>query len=289
MDKKISFLLVKIIYILNYLFESISKKNFFVWISYFVEKQSYSSLKIYKKKINFFTPNFITYWRFKTFYEKEPETLEWIDNFSIKKKFIFWDIGANIGLYSIYAQSKFPKSEIFSFEPSTSNLRILSRNIYINKLDKKIMIIPLALNNSKFKLSYLNESDFIEGGALNSFDTKKDYEGKFFQAKNKYQTLGVSADNLVKLKILKIPNYIKIDVDGNEHIVLDGMRKILRSNKCRAILIEINDRYKQQKKDVIKILNDNGFRFEKKKQSKIIQRSSIFGDSYNYIFTKVKK
>lgn len=286
MEKKISFLIVNLISIINNLVNFFFKKNFLVWISYFVEKKSYSTLKLDNGYLKFFTPNFITYWRFKTFFLKEPETLKWISSFPKNKKFIFWDVGANIGLYSLYAQRKFPKSETISFEPSTSNLRILSRNIFINNLDKKVKILPLALNNSNFSFSHLNESDFIEGGALNAFDTKKDFEGKNFNARNKYQILGVSADNLIKLKILEIPNYIKIDVDGNEHILLEGMQKILSSKKCKAISIEINDRYEVQKKNVIKILKRNGFKFLDKQQSELIKKSDIFKDSYNYIFYK---
>ena len=43
-------------------------------------------------------------WRVRTILDKEPDTIEWIDNFSIDNNdnFIFWDIGANIGLYSLY-------------------------------------------------------------------------------------------------------------------------------------------------------------------------------------------
>ena len=39
----------------------------------------------------------------KALFDQEPETLEWIDTFQNDKKIIFWDIGANIGIYSIYA------------------------------------------------------------------------------------------------------------------------------------------------------------------------------------------
>ena len=62
-----------------------------------------------EKKISFFTPKFHYKMEIDTFYSKEPETLEWIDNFDNdnKDKIIFWDIGANIGLYSIYAAIKF--------------------------------------------------------------------------------------------------------------------------------------------------------------------------------------
>jgi FkbM family methyltransferase len=286
MEKKISFLIVTLISVFNFLFYFFFKKNFLVWISYFIEKKSYSSVKLDGGFLKFFTPNFITYWRYKTFFEKEPETLTWISGFPKNKKFIFWDVGANIGLYSLYAQKKFPKSTIISFEPSTSNLRILSRNIFINNLDKKIKILPLALNNSNFAFSNLNEGDFIEGGALNVFDNEKNYEGKIFKAKNKYQIMGVSGDNLIKLKILKIPNYIKIDVDGNEHIILEGMKKILLSKNCKGVSIEINDRYKVQKKKVIEILRKKGFKFQHKKQSELISKSDVFKDSYNYVFLK---
>jgi len=40
-------------------------------------------------------------WRFKTLFEKEPETIDWINSF--RKEDVFWDIGANVGIYSIWA------------------------------------------------------------------------------------------------------------------------------------------------------------------------------------------
>ena len=52
----------------------------------------------------FSAPNSLCTWRYDTFNSKEPETLEWID--SIPGGSILWDVGANIGLYSIYAAKK---------------------------------------------------------------------------------------------------------------------------------------------------------------------------------------
>ena len=63
--------------------------------------------------LRFYTPNRINFYRIKTFSTKEPETLEWMDGFQKDK--VFWDIGANIGLYSIYAALKHPNIEIVSF------------------------------------------------------------------------------------------------------------------------------------------------------------------------------
>ena len=97
--------------------------------------------------------------------KKEPETIEWIDSFDQSKKIIFWDIGANIGIYSVYAATKFNNIEVVSFEPSTSNLRVLSRNISINNLQSKIKIVNQPLSQERNKFSQFNESTFQEGGA----------------------------------------------------------------------------------------------------------------------------
>ena len=70
-------------------------------------------------------------------------TIEWINNFkkdykNKSKDIIFWDIGSNIGLFSLYAAKIHKNCKVYSFEPSTSNLRILSRNIDINDLSERI-------------------------------------------------------------------------------------------------------------------------------------------------------
>ena len=67
------------------------------------------------------------------------------------EKIIFWDVGSNIGLYSIYAALKHKNCEVISFEPSTSNLRTLSRNIFINNLENKVKIFTNLLTNQREK------------------------------------------------------------------------------------------------------------------------------------------
>ena len=185
----------------------------------------YKKIKILKKSIKFFIPNKVTKWRVDTFFTKEPETLEWIDSFKEKNNFIFWDIGSNVGLYSIYNALKNKNSTTIAFEPSTSNLRVLTRNIYINNLEEKIKLFPMPLSNKRNSFLMMNEKDFVEGGALNSFGEKFNFEGKRFHENMKYQTFGTTIDFLIDNKILKIPDYIKIDVDGIEHLILKGGKK----------------------------------------------------------------
>ena len=88
--------------ILDKILKALTKRSILVWFKDFFQEDSYKNIDILGKKIIFFTPNQLIDWRVATFFTKEPETLEWIDSFEKKEKLIFWDIGANIGLYSIY-------------------------------------------------------------------------------------------------------------------------------------------------------------------------------------------
>ena len=142
MIKNLSYFLFKILFYLDKFFLFLTKKSLLIWFKDFIDQEFYKSLKIHNKKIDFFIPNNITSERINTFFSKEPKTLEWIDNFEKKESLIFWDIGANIGLYSIYNAIKHPSSLTISFEPSSSNLRVLTRNISINNFEKNIKIIP---------------------------------------------------------------------------------------------------------------------------------------------------
>ena len=220
-----------ILYVFLKILEKISKRFIMLRFKEFLEKKSYINKIIFNKKISFFTPNELIRWRVDTILDKEPETIQWINTFD--NKCIFWDIGANIGLYSIYAAKNKKNIKVYSFEPSTSNLRTLSRNISINKLQNKIFIIPFALSNLKNKILQLKEKQFIEGGALNAFGVNYDFSGKNFFFENSYNTFGTSLDDLIEKKVLNIPNYIKIDVDGIEELILIGSKNVLSNKKIK--------------------------------------------------------
>ena len=269
----------------DFFFKFALRRSVLIWIKEFIEQDSYKVIKILNKKIKFFTPNKLTELRIQNFFNSEPETLDWINKFE-KGKCIFWDIGANIGLYSIYAALKHSNIEITSFEPSTSNLRILSRNISMNKLLKKIKIAPFALFNKDNKFMTLREGHFIEGGALNTFSGNLNFEGKKHFFPHNYNTFGTSINYLLKNKILNIPNYIKIDVDGTEHFILKGSNKFLKNKNIKSILVEINENYKKQFQVIIKIMKKNNFILKEKKKSEKITVEKKFINTYNYIFMK---
>ncbi len=283
----------KIIYfflkIINYAFEKILSRNILVWIKFLIEEDTYKKVKLKSgKELIFFSPNYLIDKLVKDFYVKEPETLEWIDNFKISEKIIFWDIGSNIGLYSIYAAVNFRDIEVISFEPSTSNLRVLSRNISINNLENKIKIFQIPLGISSNKFLEFNERKFSEGESHNSLDKNIDFEGKKLDPNNKYHIFSTNIDQIIKDKILEIPNYIKIDVDGIEHLILKGGLNLLKSPKILEIQIEVNENYVDQYNSVLKIMDECMFKFREKKRndSSNYYLDKNFSKIYNYYFSR---
>lgn len=203
-------------------------------------------------------PNRLSNYRAATYFIKEPETIEWLE--SMHANTVLWDIGANVGLYSLYAASQ-KQSDVIAFEPSVFNLELLARNISQNKLYNQITIFPLALSNKQASGSF-NMSNPDWGGALSTFDKDYDQFGKQMDVKFKYELMGVSGDFIVKQMKLKQPDYLKIDVDGVEHVILSGMKEILP--KVKSILVEINDEFEEQIKTTQDLLHKAGFVLKKK-------------------------
>jgi len=287
MIKKLSYILYKILFFLDRAFSYLTKKSLLIWFKDFIQEDSYKSLVIFNRKIKFFVPNQITNWRVDTFFSKEPETLEWINGFEKKENLIFWDIGANVGLYSIYNALKNIDSTTIAFEPSSSNLRVLTRNISINNLEKSIKVFTMPLTNKENSFQIMNEGNFVEGGALNSFGQKFNFEGKEFDSTMKYSLMGTSINYLIENSILEIPDYIKIDVDGIEHLILEGGNKVLNNKKVKSFSIEINENFEEQYNKVLNLMKDHGFKIlHKKHNDEMFSKKSKFKNTYNYIFIR---
>ena len=199
-----------------------------------------------EKKLKFYTPTKMASYRAHTIFSKEKDTIKWIETYG-KTNRIFFDIGANMGVYSLFYAATH-KSKVYSFEPSFRNLDLLSRNISLNNLNDYIYIISSPV----FDKSMFN--DFSK--STNTAAMAEATFGKNTKYINTYKTLSVSLDGLVDNNLIERPNLIKIDVDGNEKEVIDGAKKIIKSDNCISILIETRD---ATSKFITKILSDSGF------------------------------
>ena len=242
-----------------------------------------ASVKFNNKNIYIFTPNQLCQFRADTFFTKEPETINWINEF--QKESIFYDIGANIGIYSIYHAIK-NNSKCYAFEPSFYNLVQLSKNINENKCHNNISVITNPLSNTNTIESF-NYSSAIEGGALSSFGVNYSYDGKLMNKSSSVNKLGMCLDELIfNNYLIDKPNYIKIDVDGIEHLILEGAKKTLKLECCKSILVEINDAFENQSEISNKILTDSGYKIQNKLQSSATKKNIGFEKTYNQIWVK---
>lgn len=230
--------------------------------------------------LKFVSPNPLCNWRYKTFSIKEPETLEWID--SIDPKSVLWDIGANIGLYSIYAVMK-KDCRVWAFEPSVFNLETLARNIYINNLTDQICIVPMPLSDS-LSSSRMQLTTTEWGGALSTFGKEFGWDGNKIQKIFEFHTIGLSMEDAVNNLLIPIPEYIKMDVDGLEHFILRGGMNILK--KTKEILIEVNDDFYEQSEQTYALLSGAGLIMREKRHAEDMEYSAEGKNCFNQIWSR---
>lgn len=207
-------------------------------------------------QLKFYMPNQVCRYRVNSFSTKEPETLAWIDESPPGS--VLYDIGANVGLYSVYhALSK--NANVYAFEPSFLNLALLAKNLTLNEVSSKVKVIVNPLTSSNVFADF-SLSSLVEGGALSSFGVDYGHDGKHLEKKLAYQTLGFSLDFLIQSGALaEPPNMIKIDVDGIEHLILEGARQTLKLPECKTVLIEVSREFKEQATSIHTILTESGF------------------------------
>ena len=146
-------------------------------------------------------------------YKNEPEMQEWINGFEPES--VFWDIGAGIVYYSIYAALR--GHTVFAFEPEPSNFYLLSQNIRLNNAD--VIALPVALNDETCIGPLYKMKSVTIGSDHNCFGRLLDAHGRRFIPKSHDSAIGMTMDTLSR-KLLLEPNYVKIDVDGNEDKII---------------------------------------------------------------------
>ena len=138
----------------------------------------------------------------------------------------FFDIGSNSGIYTLIIAKLFKKLKVFSFEPIKSTFLILKKNILLNPELKNIKKYNYGLSNknSILKTKALKKNGFVQSGGfgvVNKKDNLKNLHTEY--------ALFKKADNNFKIRNKTI--CLKIDVEGHEFFVLDGLKNIFKNNK----------------------------------------------------------
>ncbi len=173
-------------------------------------------------------------WRGATYETKEPETLDWIDGFAPSD--VFFDVGANIGLYSLYAAAT-RKCRVFSFEPEGKNFSRLVHNQFLNGLGE-MRAFCLAVGRS----TRLDEL-FITGTTAGDSQHNIGGENRLYpRAHSGIQgSIVVALDALCYSHGLPVPQHLKVDVDGLEEEIIEGAARLLRDRSLRTVMVEISD------------------------------------------------
>lgn len=164
-----------------------------------------------------------------TMLKKQPATIAWIDSFQPNS--VFWDVGANVGVYSLYAALR-GDTRVMAFEPAAVNYFLLTANCEANGFDGRVQCVLAGLGKHQ-ALATLEVSQFAAGMSF-SFRAKRDtaYPGR--QA-----ALILSVDHLVEDYGIACPNYIKIDVPGVSEAVIAGAARTLKRSEVREVHIEV--------------------------------------------------
>lgn len=227
--------------------------------------------------------NEITLWRAQTLFIKEPITIEWIRSFEKNK--IFFDVGANVGMYSIFASMN-SNVTVYSFEPESNNFQTLMNNITQNNLSDFIIPYPIGLSD-RTELSKLQISKFEAGSSHHTVgENYLDHKNLEIISNNFSQGIfSTTIDDLCFRWKLPIPSYLKIDVDGIESKIIEESKKTLSSSQLKSVLIEINEN-REQDTTIINTLKKIGFSYDKDQVNKARRESGPHKGYAEYLFIK---
>jgi FkbM family methyltransferase len=190
-----------------------------------------------------------------TLLEKEPGTVRFVRT-EVRAGDVFYDIGANIGLYTLVAARRVgDEGMVCAFEPHAGNIMNLLRNVAENRLGDRVKVVSAPLNDSSgfFPFDYRSAEP---GSALSRLESEGAVGEEFAPVSTelKYAT---SVDALVADGVIPPADLVKLDVDGNEPLILRGMKTHLsESHRPRAAQVEIQP---ETREEVYELMQENGY------------------------------
>jgi FkbM family methyltransferase len=141
---------------------------------------------------------------------------------------IFYDIGANAGLYTVFAAKSVSQGAVHAFEPIPANIERLRENLQLSGVE--VEVHPFAIGSSDETVTMTTPDALSHGTPEVTSESDND-------------TINVeqrSIDSLIESNV-QTPNVVKIDVEGYEMSVIKGAEKLLRESPPRSIYIELHE------------------------------------------------
>lgn len=185
----------------------------------------------------------------------EANLTNFLINF-LKEGDCFLDIGAHVGYYSVLASRLVGESgSVYSFEPTPRTFKSLEKNI---SQSKNVSINNFAMLNEEKEIEFIDYGP--KNSAFNGFKRRVSEEMDFLKNNdNVIKVKTIVLDNYCRDKKI-IPTFIKIDAEGAESLILDGMKYVMTELRP-LISIEVagDDEWKINCQKSIEILVSNDF------------------------------
>jgi FkbM family methyltransferase len=206
--------------------------------------------------LSFVTPTPLLQARAGSVLSKEPDTIRWIDSF--ERNDVFWDVGANVGVFSLYAARRGVR--VLAFEPSAGNYMILCKNVELNSFESWVVPYCVALAGQT-GLGVLNSPTHELGAALHQFGGEGEISrywkgGKCSCAQG---MIGFTIDDFIAQFQPPFPTRLKLDVDGLEEPILHGALRTLRDPRLQSVMAELTISDVVERNRAIACLSDAGF------------------------------
>ena len=216
--------------------------------------------------------------------QKEPDLVEWIEsNYSAGE--VFYDIGANVGAYSLVA-NRFLNGDlrVYSIEPSFVTFNQLCRNIQLNGCSQSIIPFQIAIAEHT-GIETMNYANLEPGGALHAVGESIDYKGDAFEPVMKQPVIAFCIDDLLTILKLPQPDHIKIDVDGIELPILHGATNVLNDPQLRSVVVELEVESNEER-GAIDLLIAAGFKLAHRHKCLPGVNAGPLGRMHNYFFIR---
>lgn len=187
--------------------------------------------------------------RFGSLLDYEPEIRKTIMKFT-KPGMAAYDIGANVGVFSFLFESIVGvDGVVYAFEPERNNYNCLKKSLEKHN-NKNIVFDKRAVGKSKGKEKFDRRGGAFSGRLIGDalYDTTDNIE----------IVETVSVDYVVKEEGYRVPDILKIDVEGNEGLVLEGMTNILNTHRP-IIICELHTHLGESSEKVISLLSSYGY------------------------------
>ncbi|MEM6885630.1 MAG: FkbM family methyltransferase [Verrucomicrobiota bacterium] len=159
---------------------------------------------------------------------------------------VFWDVGANLGIHALTIKSQYKDVQVCAFEPNPDMATLIDDAARINEL--QIQVCEIALDTTHRTVDLFRHQGNAGCSGLHNWDNNPELETIAVQAR--------SGDELIALHETPAPHVIKMDVEGHEAEVLQGLAQTLQDRTLHTVVFEDNPK---PDTPVKQILHQHGF------------------------------